>query len=225
MLLRPPPEDIAKFPYPVEIQLFAKGDRLYPHIYNILIVQSAIAHASKALIERPEGWNSEGNAYWLSKVYPKDLIVNVDAPFRHAMHDIEPDHIGIILVEKGTIKKVDPDGPIVATKAFSGVFQHITEPVFLAFFERYNVWLKKNLGDAEKWPPTLNFARVIRNAVAHGAIDIRSAKTAAATWNGLSYSHADNGRTIIGSDLGSSDLAGLMFDVDDELNKLGVPIL
>ena len=40
------------------------------------------------------------------------------------------------------------------------------------FFERYNDWLNVNKGEAKNWPPTLNFARVVRNGVAHGKINI-----------------------------------------------------
>ena len=39
------------------------------------------------------------------------------------------------------------------------------QPIFLSFFERYNVWLTDTLGDAVNWHPTLNFARVVRNAI------------------------------------------------------------
>jgi hypothetical protein len=39
---------------------------------------------------------------------------------------------------------------------------HIASPVFLAFFERYNVWAKDSYGDVTTWPSPLNFARVIR---------------------------------------------------------------
>lgn len=192
---------------------------------NILILESAITHASEKFILRPDGWNDSGNAYWESKVYPKDMIASVVSPFEHAMRNTTPEQICIVLTEKGTTRKVDPDGPFVSTAAFAQALQHLTEPIFLAFFERYNVWLTANLGDAVDWPPCLNFARVIRNAVAHGAIDIRNAKTPPAMWNGLSYSHADNGKKILGVDLNSTDLIGLMFDVDEALDRLGAPIL
>ena len=71
----------------------------------------------------------------------------------------------------------------------------------------------------ENWPPPLNFARVVRNAIAHGAIKINDPKSAPVSWRGLSYSHADNGKKIVGTDLKLGELLALMFDANDALGS------
>ena len=98
-------------------------------------------------------------------------------------------------------------------------------PIYLMFFERYNDWLTETYGDAINWPSTLNFARVVRNAIAHGKINIRNPATLPVTWKGLSYGYPENGRTIIGTDMRLGDVLILMFEIDGELTKLNAPVL
>jgi hypothetical protein len=102
---------------------------------------------------------------------------------------------------------------------------YFAAPVFIGFFERYNEWLTDNYGDGVNWHPTLNFCRTIRNAAAHGGIHIRNPQAAPVTWRGLSIGPADNGKSIIGSDLRLGDMIGLMFEADDELTAMGAPVL
>ena len=87
------------------------------------------------------------------------------------------------------------------------------------------VFAQFNLGDAVNWPPTLNFARVVRNAIAHGKINIRNPNAPPVTWRGLTYSYADSGKDVITQDFGLGDLVGLMLDANDELDAMGAPTL
>jgi hypothetical protein len=111
------------------------------------------------------------------------------------------------------------------TSGFEQTLNLAIAPIFLMFFERYNDWLDTNLGDAVNWPPTLNFARVVRNAFAHGAIRIRNPQAAPVTWRGLSYGYANNGQPIIGPGFGFGEIFALMFDCDDALNAINAPVL
>jgi hypothetical protein len=98
-------------------------------------------------------------------------------------------------------------------------------PIFIGFFERYNEWLTDTHGDSINWHPTLNFCRVVRNAAAHGSINFRNPRAPAVTWRGLNFGPAENGRQIIGGDLRVGDVVGLKFEANDELNRIGAPIL
>lgn len=93
------------------------------------------------------------------------------------------------------------------------------------FFERYNEWLTANLGDAQNWPSTLNFSRVVRNACAHGSITFRNPGTAKVVWRDLSYRPEDNGRTVMGLDIRLGEIIALMFEAADELDAIGAPTL
>jgi hypothetical protein len=71
----------------------------------------------------------------------------------------------------------------------------------------------------------LNFARVVRNSIAHHGIQIRDPNSPLVTWRGLSYNYADNGKKIIGVDMRIGDVLGLMFEVNEELDHIPAPIL
>lgn len=96
---------------------------------------------------------------------------------------------------------------------------------FLQFFERYNVWLSQNVGAPQTWPSTLNFARIVRNCAAHGAIEIRKASSPPVCWRGICLSSNDNGRDLFQHDLSSGDLVALLIEIDLGLTNLGAPIL
>ena len=123
-----------------------------------------------------------------------------------------------------------PDRPLAGelklhTGGLDSVMNHIIAPIYLSFFERYNEWLTANYGDGVNWPPTLNFARVIRNAAAHGMINIRNPGAPSVTWRGFTIGPADSGRRVIGADMKTGEILGLMFDLNDELDRLDVPVL
>lgn len=75
------------------------------------------------------------------------------------------------------------------------------------------------------WHPTLNFCRVVRNAAAHGSINFRNPRAPSVVWRGLSFGPADNGRQIIGGELRVGDIIGPMFEANEELDRMGAPIL
>lgn len=78
----------------------------------------------------------------------------------------------------------------------------------------------------EKWPETLNFARTIRNAIAHGgSITVQSPNAVTGSWNGRKYTCKDKGRRVIPHEIAEGDLILLMFDVDEELTRLHAPLV
>jgi hypothetical protein len=152
--------------------------------------------------------------------------VPLRGPLEIALQDKTPGFIEI-----ATVPLADPSVPlpnaVFQTRGFERILSHMISPIFIMFFERYNYWLNITLGtDAHAtWPPTLNFARVIRNAAAHGKINIRNPHAPPVTWKTISIGFADNGSEIIGQDMRVGDVLGLMFDVDAELDRINAPVL
>ena len=103
----------------------------------------------------------------------------------------------------------------------------IIAPIFLMFFEPYNDWLDDTYGrgSAPTWPPVLNFARVLRNSIAHNGIHFRNPEAPPVSWRTLSYGPANEGKKIIGRDMSLGDVLGLMFEADEALRALNAPIL
>jgi hypothetical protein len=146
-------------------------------------------------------------------------------PLENALAGIIPEAIDIGIITSSDVLTKPLHEVKLQTSGLQAVMPHVVSPIFLLFFERYNDWLNTNVGDAVKWPPPLNFARVIRNAAAHGKIKIKDHSAPAVTWRGLSYNHADNGRQIIGTDINLGEILALMFDANDALDAVGVPVL
>jgi hypothetical protein len=66
---------------------------------------------------------------------------------------------------------------------------------------------------------------VIRNAAAHGKINIRNPNAPAVSWRDLSYSFADNGKRIFGAEFHMGEAIALMLESSEALDKLNAPVL
>jgi hypothetical protein len=107
---------------------------------------------------------------------------------------------------------------------FQVVLINLLAPIFVQFFEDHKTWLDANIGSTDNWPAVLNFGRVIRNSLSHGGrINIKNSRAKEVQWYGVKYGPADHGRRI-GLDLTIGDMLILMFEMSDELDRLGAPL-
>ena len=195
-----------------------QSSRLFEPINDLLIILTAIGYAMSQMGEGAVHLHDESNARLVPEAFDFGLVVPTGKALKIAIAGGRPNAIEIVLcpLEEARLPFTIPS---VSTSGLQSVIFAVGQPIFLMFFERYNVWLTDNLGDATNWPMTLNFARVVRNAIAHGKINIRSKAAPAVSWKSLSYSHADSGRQIIGTDMNIADLIGLMLEADEELSR------
>ncbi len=106
------------------------------------------------------------------------------------------------------------------TFTFTGIqriLANIIEHAFIAYYERYSDEINNARSRAGPGGlPTLAFANVIRNSFAHGGIIHFTRDKAGVTvsWNGLSYSDAENGRQIMYNDISQGDVILLMLEMD-----------
>ncbi|SRR5579885_1703902 len=93
------------------------------------------------------------------------------------------------------------------------------QAMFVNYFERHRPDVESAYGDnLSSWPSEWNFARVVRNSVAHnGCINFHNLSASPVSWRGLTYSPSDNRRNVIFSDLWIADLIYLMMDMDARL--------
>jgi hypothetical protein len=208
-------------PSPVLSRDFRQGERLFQPLNDFIIIAAALIYACRSTTDEPvpirEGMNLELHSHNIGV----SIVVPLSNAIQFALGKDLPDFIAI-----GMKQKPDPI-PLskVQTPATDAVMLHLIAPIFLMFFERYNEWLTANQGDAANWPEALNFARLVRNSIAHGKINIRNPRALPVKWRGFSYSAADNGRKIIGPDLRVADILYLMFEADEELDRLNAPAL
>lgn len=208
-------------PGPTLNQVFRQGERLFQPLYDFIIMAAALIYACRSVTDEPvpveEGMNLELHSHKLGIA----IIVPLSGAIQFALGKDLPDFIAL-----GVKPRPDPT-PLskVQTPATDAVMLHLIAPIFLMFFERYNEWMTANHGDAVNWPETLNFARLVRNSIAHGQIHIRNPRAPPVKWRGFNYSAADNGRKLIGPNLRVADILYLMIEADEELDKLNAPVL
>jgi hypothetical protein len=201
------------------------GERLFAPVNDLLIILSGIAHAS-SLMAGGSVHTEPKPVFRVGTRWPDyGLGLPLRGPLEHALEGKIPRWIEIGIITSTEVLTEPLKEVKLQTGGLREVMAHVVSPIFLLFFERYNDWLKTNAGPPVTWPTMLNFARVIRNAVAHGKIKIDNPSAPAVTWRGLSYSYADNGRQIIGTDVSLGEILALMFDANDALDAAGVPIL
>lgn len=197
------------------------GDRLFSPINDLLIILSAISHATSVMVGGSIHKEQNPSMRVGARQFEYSFVIPLRGPLEHAIVGKIPESIEI-----GTTTESAPliDAKL-STRGLDGVMTHVISPIFITFFERYNDWLNDNYGEATNWHPTLNFCRVIRNAAAHGSIHFRNPRAPSVSWRGLTYGPEQNGRQIIGTDIRFGDIIGLMFEANNELNAINAPIL
>lgn len=102
-----------------------------------------------------------------------------------------------------------------------GVLEHylagLGQALLTNFFENQKSFLTTTFGKVANWPPIWNFARVVRNAMAHDG-KIRIDDRTVVKWNRLSYSSADNGRAAIHVDIWPADIFLLLKQMEAALD-------
>jgi len=110
-------------------------------------------------------------------------------------------------------------GPL-ALGALGHLLEGFGQVLATNYFERNRPHIEQKFGTDpnSSWPSAWNFARVVRNAMAHGgAITFLSQTSPPVSWKGLSYSPANNGKNILHTDLWPGDLLDLIRDMDTHL--------
>jgi hypothetical protein len=201
----------------------SQGERLYEPINDLLIILAALTHAASLMLGGTTHRTPKPTARIGTRQFDYDFVIPLRGPLEHALHDTKPGFIDI-----GMTKDRSPIPNVQAeTKGLDRVGANITAPIFLTYFEPYNQWLDTYFGrdTLRTWPASLKFGRIVRNSIAHHGIDIRDPAAPSAGWRNLSYSYANQGARIIGTDMRLGDILGLMFEIDDDLDLLGAPVL
>lgn len=111
-----------------------------------------------------------------------------------------------------------PKAPIyrLENQGFNGIHATALQSAFIHYYETFITQIVNQNGDHPLgWPHPWNFARVVRNAFAHGGnIDIRNQRSPAVTWKSFTYDHTDNGSRIIFQDLAAVEVISLMREMD-----------
>ena len=141
--------------------------------------------------------------------FPKLLLDQIKAntyPQEIALHS-EPSLAGVPSDLKHEIN--------VAEKISSNIFQG----AFIQFYDSIEEEIENKHGKArDKWPMTVNFGRVIRNAFAHGnRIYFKNPVKNKLSWKSLAFDHTNNGEKVLYNHVAPADIIILMEDMNDSL--------
>lgn len=120
-----------------------------------------------------------------------------------------------IVFETLPVDKQVPAHPLWLT-GLQGVHGSMAQSAFMHYFETVRPNLETTYGtNTSNWPASLDFARVVRNAFAHGGkINFQNLNAAHVHWKTLTYSPSDNGRQILYQDMTTVELILLMEEID-----------
>lgn len=93
---------------------------------------------------------------------------------------------------------------------------------FVRYFEASKPTLIELAGNQhEGWPEPWNFARVLRNAFAHGGIHFNNPNATPVRWRSIEFGPEDNGADPLFPPIGLGDLVDLYLELDDALKAIG----
>lgn len=113
---------------------------------------------------------------------------------------------------------VHPRAPVLSLSSTGAKNLHSLslQSCFLRYFETNRPTIEARFGkDPSAWPPAWNFARVVRNAFAHGGLlTFQNASAQAVSWQGLTYGPSRQGRQLIFQDMSFVEVVALLEELD-----------
>jgi hypothetical protein len=219
---------VSSLPLPIplssRVTLLRDKTRIFPVIADILAFQALVAQAWIDHTGTSEAELNETSSTLFSCLAANMGLELSLSGFKHAaMTGDMPDEIQVFTVPKPP-PPLPPEAQHVAGATSLSV--RLMSAAFAVAADRMVEWVEKNVTtDRHKFPPIINFGRVIRNAIVHGhTVNIRSPKAPTVTWRGLEISDKDFGRELFnGSLISGGDLVLLLMEMEAELNELGAP--
>ena len=201
--------------------VFEQGDRLFDAMWQILQLLGSLVTAwssTDAEAPKPEEYQPASPRFRTVLRLPIPDVVE------YSLHNVVPIRITFRVGDLPAQFKNDTfSGP---SHQISDLTDLCVSVVFVNSYEIYKPFMQKTWGNsAKEWPPTCAFARVIRNCLSHsGAIAIDQGTTGG-KWRKFSYSRADDGRQVLGTEIYAVDLIYLLLDFAAELERAKAPNL
>src|SRR5579863_1747923 len=224
---RPPSRGAVPVTHPSGTVKLTSQHRLFDTMRNLVFIVDALFTAVSA-IKNGADWNGMANG--LLPFKSTQFGVTVSLPVGALMPAIVNNKpVRTIWVAFFLTKDIGPPLRKTAHTATlpPRILENMITPLYVDFFERYLPWIKANCGgDAYAWSPLLNFGRAVRNWISHhqGCVHFDNCQAGPVNWHHLSYSPADKGRQVVGRDLQFGDMIILLFELADELDRLGCPL-
>jgi hypothetical protein len=201
--------------------------RLFEPLRNLLTLTSSVTASAIAFqsgIANPALITGVGIVN--SRQFSVDIHIPSKGVMESAIKDVAPKFIELKFVRPGSLRP--PSGAQKSGAIFVQLFVTVASTIFASFYEAHKDWMESKAGltqEVAKWPVVLNFGRVVRNFISHsGRVYFKKQTSAPVSWHHLTYSPADQGRRVIGTELYYPELLILMIEMSDELDALNAPV-
>jgi hypothetical protein len=195
---------------------FLHTESAHGAVFSFLVAIASFASLVDVYSSSPE----EGGKPWAKDHYAAfdGLLCNVTLrwkplPLIHSvMSNGSPAEISLEQYDVAPL----PTGETVELGSLGHFIFGLSQMILVSYVEGQKDHLNAKYGPVASWPPVWQFARIVRNAMAHGnKLNITDGK--AATWKGLTYTPSDNGRAIVNADLFPGDLIVMLRELEDAL--------
>ncbi len=209
------------FTWPLDTVISLETSRLKEHFRRFYLIHDAIAASVLAFPHGQFDWSKPQNSLLRGRT---DLAIRVPTIvfLPSALRNEPPPPVELVLTKVPIASENDGTGvPNLDITRWTSIYVDAAVAAFVLYCEAHIDHVKTRYGQISAFPPRWGFGRVVRNALAHGGeIEIRDAKFAPVSWQGLTYGPAQNGLRVIGVDLHAPDLLLLMIDMDIELGAV-----
>ena len=207
---------------PFYLELHDAESRMYQHFYGLNVaVELYVLGLSNhtALFDKSQ----MREAAFGAKVFNLNMRLQFGSALQNAL---EPETAQPELVFGFERKE---DNVLTAeTKTINGnrIYHLVTNIAVVEFILYYEGYISRVAEfakhDVKNYPPPWDFARVLRNSISHGRVNIRDENFKPVSWYALSYGPAENGRKIAHEDMVLPDIWLLMMEMDMALTNLGL---
>lgn len=200
-------------------------DRLHLPLFYLYGILAAFHTAVCLRLGQRTNWAVGDYMTALCALSPHMVRLPLFGPIECLLENTISDQVQLV-IEPAEVLKARPDSIGERVMDANPYVINMVSPVFVSYFESYRPWLAQHIGKIDRWPATVKFAGVVRNAASHGGkVRMTGKKPRPVHWHGLTYSINDNGRQTIGGDLSLGDIIVLMAEMSDELDALHCPRL
>jgi hypothetical protein len=196
--------------------------RMFAPMLRICTVVDALVIAMAAMHEKQLSFEHGHRHGILSRQFPTIVGLPMFDPVTALSKGLKPAKIHVMFDDESALPK---GGVMVTGFEFDPI--SLVTPYFVDFLEVNRPWLKSAFGgDRNTWPTLFNFAFIVRNFLVHngGRVNFDNINAPPVSWYALTYAPSDNGKRCIGIDLIMGDLIILLFEVSNELDRLGCPL-
>lgn len=205
--------------FPIDKEFTLSGSRLDDPFRRIILVLDGIALSTDAYYKHIVDWRPRSTA-----LYGHKGAIRLPAyVFMRAALDNLPFPPVDTMFSSGRFGESMPSAKQGDLTPIASLIDDTIAANFLLYYEAHIGFVRSKCGAISSFEPRWGFARVVRNAIAHGRVNIADQNFNPVSWLGTTLGPSNDGQSLKDVGIVPSDLMILMIDLDLALENLGLP--